>query len=88
MKEKPAQGVGVVGNQAKFIAKEQKNVLRENGFLGSENEKILWYTLVGVFDIQFPLRTDQENWNLGLENSQFCLEHDEAGCECAVHGGY
>ena len=41
MKEKAAQGVGVVGNQAKFIAKEQKNVLRENGFLGSENEKIL-----------------------------------------------
>ena len=41
MKEKGAQGVGVVGNQAKFIAKEQKNVLRENGLLGSENEKIL-----------------------------------------------
>ena len=32
MKERAAEGVGVVGNQAKFIAKEQKDFLWENGF--------------------------------------------------------
>ena len=37
MKEKVAQGIGVVVNQAKFIREEQENFLWENGFLGSEN---------------------------------------------------
>ena len=50
-------------------------------FLGNENGKILCFNLVWVFGIHFSLRTEQEHRNLGLENSQFCLEHDEAGCE-------
>ena len=68
----------MVGNQAKFIAKEQKDFLWENGFLGSENGKIISFALVGVFGIQFALRTKQEHRNLGLKNSQFYLEHDKA----------
>ena len=53
MKEKAASGRGVVVNQAKFIAKEQENVLRENGFLGSENGKILCFHLVWVLTFSF-----------------------------------
>ena len=81
MKEKATSGLGVVVNHAKFIAKEQENFLWEKGFLGSENGKILCFNLVQPFGIQFALRTEQENRNLGLENPLFCLEHDEAGYE-------
>ena len=58
MNEKAASGLGVVVNQAKFIAKEQENILWENAFfIGKENGKILCFNLVWVFGIQFALRT-------------------------------
>ena len=66
MKEKAAQGVGVVVNQAKFIAKEQEDFLWENGSLKSENGKILCFNLVWVFGIEFALRTGQEHRNLDV----------------------
>ena len=71
MKEKATSRLGVVVNQANFIAKEQENFLWENGFLGNEDRKILCFKLVLVFGIQFALRTEQEHRNLELEN--FCL---------------
>ena len=81
IKEKAAQGVGVVINQAKFITKDQENFLWENGFLGSKNREILCYTLVWVFGIQFALKAGQEHRNLRFKNSQLSLEHDELECE-------
>ena len=81
MKEKAAQGVGVVVNQAKFITEEQENFLWENGFLGGKNGEILCYTYVWVFGIQFALSAGQEHRNLKLKQSQLSLEHDESGCE-------
>ena len=71
MNEKAALRLSLIVNQAKYIAKEQENFLWENGFLRSENGKILCFNLVLVFAIQFALRTEQEHRNLGLEN--FCL---------------
>mgnify|MGYP000049554726 CR=1 FL=1 len=71
MNEKAASRLSLIVNQAKYIAKEQENFLWENGFLGSENGKILCFNLVWVFGIQFALRTEQEHRNLELEN--FCL---------------
>ena len=72
MNEKAASGLGVVVNQAKFIAKEQENILWENAFfIGKENGKILCFNLVWVFGIQFALRTGQEHRNVELGN--FCL---------------
>ena len=81
IKEKAAQGVGVVINQAKFITEDQENFLWENGFLGSKNREILCYTLVWVFSIQFALKAGQEHQNLRFKNSQLSLEHDESECE-------
>ena len=57
MKEKATSGLGVVVNQAKFIAKEQENFLWENGFLGNEDRKILCFKLVWAFGIHFTWRT-------------------------------
>ena len=71
----------MVVNQAKFIAKNQENLLWENDSLVNENGKILCFNLVWVFGIQFALRTEQKHRNLGLENPLFCLEHDKSGCE-------
>ena len=34
MKEKAAQGIGIVVNKANFVSEEQENYLWENGFLG------------------------------------------------------
>ena len=65
IKEKAAQGVGVVINQAKFITEDQENFLWENGFLGSKNREILCYTLVWVFGIQFALKEDINKTNNG-----------------------
>lgn len=81
IKEKAAQGVGVVINQAKFITEDQENFLWENGFLGSKNREILCYTLVCIFGIQFALKAGQEHRNLRFKNSQLSLEHDELECE-------
>ena len=41
MKEKAEQGIGIVVNKANLITEEQETYLRENGFLGSENGKLL-----------------------------------------------
>ena len=57
MKEKATSGLGVVVNQAKFIAKEQENFLWENGFLGNEDRKILCFKLVWAFGIHFTWST-------------------------------
>ena len=81
MKEKAAQGIGIVVNKANFISEEQENYLWENGFLGSENGELLCHTLVWVFGMQFALRAGQEHWNLSFNNSQLCLQHGESGHE-------
>ena len=73
MKEKAAQGVGVVVNQAKFVTEEQENFLWENDFIGSENGEILCYTLVWAFSVQFALRAGHEHRDLRFKNSQLSL---------------
>ena len=67
--------------QVNFISEKQENYLWENGFLGSENGKLLCHTLVWVFGMQFALRAGREHRNLRFNNSQLCLQHDESGHE-------
>ena len=54
-----------------LLLKNKKTFCGKMAFLGNENGKILCFNLVGVFGIQFALRTGQENRNVELEN--FCL---------------
>ena len=46
MKEKAGQGICIAVNKANFITGEHENYLWENGFLGSEDWELLFYTLV------------------------------------------
>ena len=74
MKQKAAQAVGGIVNQAKFTTEAQENFSWKIFFLGNENG-------FGFFGIQFALRAGQEHRNLRFKNSQLSLEHDESGCE-------
>ena len=81
MKEKAGKGIGTAVNQTNFISQEKENYFWENGFLGSDNAKLVCHTLAWVFGIQFALRAGQEHSNLRFQNSQLSLQLDKSGHE-------